>query len=41
MDAFYNLLTGDITVYGVTVHNWLVALAGVVVIWGTVLLKDL
>jgi hypothetical protein len=41
MDAFYNFMTGDTTVYGFTAHNWLIALAGVVVIWGTVLIKDL
>ena len=41
MDAFYNFMTADTTVYGFTAHNWLIALVGVVVIWGTVLVKDL
>jgi hypothetical protein len=41
MNAFYSLMTGDTRVFDFTVHNWLIALAGVVVIWGTVLLKDI
>jgi hypothetical protein len=41
MNAFYSLMTGDTTVFNFTVHNWLIALGGVVVIWGAVLLKDL
>jgi len=41
MDAFFGLMTGDTTLFGFTVHNWLIALGGVAVIWGTVLLKDL
>jgi hypothetical protein len=32
MDAFYNLMTGDTTLFGFTAHNWLIALAGVAVI---------
>ncbi|HEX5210349.1 MAG TPA: hypothetical protein VFW22_01260 [Pseudolabrys sp.] len=41
MDKFFSFMTGDTSVFGFTFHNWLVALAGVAVIWGTVLLKDL
>ena len=41
MDAFYSLMTGDTTVFDVTVHNWLIALGGVVVLWSMVLLRDL
>lgn len=41
MDAFLNFMTSDITVFNVTVHNWLIALAGIVVLWTMVLLKDL
>jgi len=41
MNAFYSFMTGDTAVFSITIHNWLIALAGVVVVWGTVLLKDL
>lgn len=41
MDAFCNFMSGDTAVYRFTVHNWLIALAGVVLIRGTVLPKDL
>lgn len=41
MDAFVKFMTGDTTIFSVTVHNWLLALGGVVVIWAIVLLRDL
>jgi len=41
MDAFLNFMMSDTTVLNVTVHNWLIALGGFVVIWTMVLLKDL
>lgn len=41
MDDFLRFLTSDTTIFNITVHNWILALGGVVVILATVLLKDL
>lgn len=41
MDAFYTFMTSDTTIFGVTIHNWILTLGGVVIIWGTILVKDL
>ena len=41
MDAFLSFMADDTTLYGVTVHNWLIALVGVVIIWVAVLVRDL
>jgi hypothetical protein len=41
MDAFLRFMTSDTTLFGFNIHNWIAALAGVVVIWGVVLVKDL
>jgi|BarGraIncu00222A_1022003.scaffolds.fasta_scaffold48382_1 hypothetical protein len=41
MDAFLGFMTSDTTLFGFDIHNWIVALAGFVVIWGIVLVKDL
>jgi len=41
MDAFLQFMTADTTIDGFTIHNWIFALAGVVVIWTTVIVRDL
>ena len=41
MDRFLYFMTSDTTLFGFNIHNWIVALVGFVVIWGTVLVKDL
>jgi hypothetical protein len=41
MDAFLKFLTADTTIFGVNIHNWMIGLAVVVVIWATVILRDL
>ena len=40
MDAFLNFMTGETTMYGYVVHNWIIALAGFVIIWVIVLVRD-
>jgi hypothetical protein len=41
MDAFLRFMTSDTTLFGFDIHNWIVALAGFVVILVVVLVKDL
>jgi uncharacterized integral membrane protein len=41
MAEFFSFMTSDTTIFNVAVHNWLLALGGVVVIWATVVFKDL
>lgn len=41
MDAFLNFMTADTMIFGVNVHNWMLGLAGIVVIWATVIVRDL
>ena len=41
MDAFLHFMISDASILGFDIHNWIVALAGFVVIWGIVLVKDL
>lgn len=41
MDAFLRFMTTDTTVFGMHIHNWMLGLAGVVVLWVTVLVRDL
>ena len=41
MDAFLTLMTADTTIFGVNIHNWMIGLAGVAVIWATVIVRDL
>ena len=41
MDTFLQFMKSGTTLLGFNIHNWVVALAGFVVIWGIVLIKDL
>lgn len=41
MDAFLKFMTTDTTIFGINIHNWMLALAGVVVLWVAVLVRDL
>ena len=41
MDAFLKLMTDDTTIFGIVVHNWMLGLAGIVVLWAVVLVRDL
>lgn len=41
MDALFRLMTSDTTIFDVTVHNWIIAVGGLVAIVAMVLLKDL
>ena len=41
MDEFVKLMTSDTVVFDYAVHNWILAVGGVVAIWTIVLLKDL
>ena len=41
MDAFSNFMMSDTTLFGFNIHNWIVALAGFIVIWGAIVVKDL
>lgn len=34
MDTFLHFMTSDTTLFGISIHNWIIALAGFVVIWG-------
>lgn len=40
MDAFLNFMMADTTIFGVSIHNWMIGLAGVVVLWLTVVVRD-
>jgi len=40
MDAFVKLLTADSSIFGYTVHNWILLVGAIVVLWGIVLAKD-
>jgi hypothetical protein len=40
MDAFLNFMTADTTIFGIVVQNWMLALAGVVVFWAIILVRD-
>ncbi len=41
MDAFLNFMTADTTIFGVTIHNWIIALTGVVVLWVMIVVRDI
>jgi hypothetical protein len=41
MDAFLHFMMSDTTLFGFNIHNWIVALAGFIVIWGAIIVKDL
>jgi len=41
MDAFLNFMTADTAIFGVNVHNWMLALAGFILLWATVIVQDL
>ena len=41
MDAFLKFMTDDTTIFGLVIHNWILALAGVIVLWALVLVRDL
>ena len=41
MDAFLNFMTADTAIFGVNVHNWMLALAGFILLWATVIAQDL
>jgi hypothetical protein len=41
MDAFLKLMTSDTTLYGVSVQNWMILVAGIFIIWTVVLVRDL
>ena len=40
MDTALKLMTEDTRIFGFVVHNWLFALAGVVVLWVFILVRD-
>jgi hypothetical protein len=41
MDAFLKFMTDDTAIFGIVVHNWMLAFAGVIVLWVLVLFRDL
>jgi len=41
MNAFLKLMTADTTIFGVVVHNWVLGLVSIVVLWALLLLRDL
>ena len=41
MDPFLKFMTADTVIFGVNIHNWMLALAGVVVLWTAVIVRDL
>ena len=41
MDAFLNFMTADTTIFGLSIHNWMLGLAGVVILWVAVVVQDL
>ena len=41
MDAFLKLMMADTTIVGIGIQNWMLAFAGVVVIWTAVIVRDL
>jgi hypothetical protein len=41
MDAFLKFMTDDTTIFGIVVHNWMLAFVGVIIVWALVLLRDL
>ncbi len=41
MDIFLQFMASDTMLFGFNIHNWIVSLAGFVVILGVVLIKDL
>ena len=41
MDAFLKLMTADTAIFGVSIHNWMLAFAGVVILWTAVIVRDL
>ncbi len=41
MDAFLKFMTDDTTIFGLVIHNWILTLAGVIMLWALVLVRDL
>ena len=41
MDVFLNLMMADTTIVGISIQNWMLALAGVVVLWSAFIVRDL
>jgi hypothetical protein len=41
MDAFLKFMTADTTIFGIVVHNWMLGLVGIFVLWALVLVRDL
>jgi hypothetical protein len=41
MDAFLHFMMSDTTLFGLNIHNWIAALAGFIVIWGAIIVRDL
>jgi hypothetical protein len=41
MDVFLKFMTADTIIFGVSIHIWILALAGVVVLWTAAIVRDL
>ena len=41
METFFKLMTGDTTIFGIVVHNWMIGLASIVMLWALVLVRDI
>jgi hypothetical protein len=41
MDAFLKFMTADTTIFGIVFQNWMLTLAGILVLWALVLVRDL
>lgn len=41
MDEILKFMTADTMIFGVNIHNWMLGLAGFIVLWATVIVRDL